>query len=54
MENVLNDVTVNLVTDSETSDLNSVSSCFHDLGEVFSKNKATSVPLTDHVIVPLT
>ena len=32
-------------TDPELPDLKSVPGCYHDLGEIFSKSKATSLPL---------
>ena len=44
VKTVFNAVSVNCDTDSETSDLTSVPRCYHDLGEVFSKSNATSLP----------
>ncbi len=44
MKTVLNAVSVYFDTDSEPPDLISVQSCYHDLGEVFSKSKATCLP----------
>ena len=53
VKTAFNAVSINCDTDSETPDLTSVPRCYHDLGEVFTKSKATSL-LTDPMIVPLT
>ena len=40
----INQVSLNVTTEPETSDLRSVPSCYHHLREVFSKTKAMSLP----------
>ena len=44
VKTVFNTVSVNLGTDPEPPDLTSVPSCYHDLADLFSKSKATSLP----------